>query len=58
VALACIARCEAMGYARFNAALGESQAMIGEWVDGKAIVRWLNALPQAANSGDIYAIAA
>jgi len=58
VALACIARCEAMGYARFNAALGESQAMVGEWVDGKAIVHWLNALPQAANSGDIYAIAA
>src|SRR6188768_2421609 len=40
VALACIARCEAMGYARFNAALGESQAMVGEWVDGKAIVHW------------------
>jgi FkbM family methyltransferase len=57
-ALACIARCEAMGYARFNAALGESQAMIGEWVDGKAIARWLSALPQAANSGDIYAVAA
>src|SRR5690349_14504590 len=58
VALACIARCEAMGFARFNAALGESQTMIGEWVDGKAIARWLSALPQAANSGDIYAVAA
>jgi FkbM family methyltransferase len=58
VALACIAQCEAMGYLQFNAALGESQTMIGEWVDGKAIARWLSALPQAANSGDIYAIAA
>ena len=58
VARACIEQCEAMGYARFNAALGESQTMIGEWVDGKEIDRWLSALPQAANSGDIYAIAA
>jgi len=58
VALACIERCTAMGYARFNAALGESQTMIGEWVDGKEIARWLSALPQAANSGDIYAVAA
>jgi FkbM family methyltransferase len=58
VALACIERCTAMGYARFNAALGESQTMIGEWVDGREIARWLSALPQAANSGDIYAVAA
>lgn len=58
VALACIERCVAMGYSRFNAALGESQTMIGEWVDGKEIARWLSALPQAANSGDIYAAAA
>jgi FkbM family methyltransferase len=58
VALACIERCTAMGYARFNAALGESQTMIGEWVDGNEIARWLGALPQAANSGDIYAVAA
>lgn len=58
VALACIEQCVAMGYARFNAALGESQVMIGEWVDGREIARWLSALPQAANSGDIYAVAA
>src|SRR6185295_3924299 len=30
VALACIERCSAMGYTRFNAAVGESQALIGE----------------------------
>lgn len=58
VALACIDRCVAFGYARFNAALGESQAMIGEWVGAEQIGRWLIALPQAANSGDIYAAAA
>ncbi len=58
VALACIERCSAMGYARFNAALGESQTLIGEWIDAREIARWLIELPQAANSGDIYAVAA
>jgi FkbM family methyltransferase len=57
VALACIERCAAMGYTRFNAALGESQAMIGEWVGVNEIARWLSGLPQAENSGDIYAMA-
>jgi len=57
VALACIERCAAMGYARFNAAMGESQTMVGEWVGAQEISRWLSALPQAANSGDIYAAA-
>ena len=46
-----------MGYARFNAALGESQAMVGEWVGASEIARWLSALPHDANSGDIYAAA-
>ena len=55
VAVACIERCAALGYARFNAALGESQAMVGEWVGPNEMARWLGALPQAANSGDIYA---
>jgi len=56
VALACIARCEALGYTRFNAALGESQSFVNsEWVDGEHIACWLAGLPHAANSGDIYA---
>ncbi|CAN5217331.1 hypothetical protein BH11PSE4_BH11PSE4_18840 [soil metagenome] len=56
VALACIARCAALGYTRFNAALGESQALVNpDWIDGEQIARWLVALPHAANSGDIYA---
>ena len=57
VALACIERCSAMGYTRFNAALGESQALAGEWMDAKDVARWLIELPQSANSGDIYAVA-
>jgi FkbM family methyltransferase len=54
VARACVERCVALGYAQFNAALGESQ-QLGEWRSGKSIQTWLDALPHAANSGDIYA---
>ncbi|MBV9563645.1 MAG: FkbM family methyltransferase [Bradyrhizobium sp.] len=55
VALGCIARCSALGYAGFNAALGESQALSDDWMNAEAIARWLVELPQSANSGDIYA---
>ena len=56
VALACIERCIALGYIRFNAALGESQSLVSDrWLGGEEIARWLTALPHAANSGDIYA---
>ena len=56
VALACVERCGALGYARFNAALGESQTLVhADWIDGQAIARWLAQLPHEANSGDVYA---
>ncbi|MGB8398707.1 MAG: FkbM family methyltransferase [Bradyrhizobium sp.] len=56
VALACIERCIALGYVRFNAALGESQIFVNtDWVCGEEIASWLAGLPHAANSGDIYA---
>ena len=59
VALACIERCIALGYARFNAALGESQTFVNaDWVGGEEIARWLTGLPHVANSGDIYAAVA
>ncbi len=29
-----------------------------DWVGGDDIARWLRALPQEANSGDIYAVLA
>jgi FkbM family methyltransferase len=54
VAQICIERCAALGYARFNAALGESQEL-GEWRSATEIASWLAALPHEANSGDIYA---
>jgi len=53
VAVACIERCSALGYRRFSAALGESQAL-GEWGSAQAMAGWLATLPHAVNSGDIY----
>jgi hypothetical protein len=56
VALACVKRCVALGYARFNVALGESQTFVHpDWINGAAITGWLAALPAEANSGDVYA---
>jgi FkbM family methyltransferase len=56
VAAACLARCAALGYARFDAALGESQTLVhGRWLSAEAIAAWLAGLPDAANSGDVYA---
>jgi FkbM family methyltransferase len=54
IARACIERCMTLGYARFNAALGESQEL-GAWRSAAEMLRWLDELPHAANSGDIYA---
>jgi FkbM family methyltransferase len=56
IARACVERCRALGYARFNATLGESQTFEhSDWIDANAIARWLDKLPPAANSGDVYA---
>jgi FkbM family methyltransferase len=56
VAQACLARCAALGYANFNAVIGESQTFEHHgWTDKRAISRWLAELPLNANSGDIYA---
>jgi hypothetical protein len=56
VAAACLTRCAALGYARYNAMLGESHALLhGDGVGADAIAGWLQALPPEANSGDVYA---
>ncbi len=56
VALVCLERCAALGYARFNAAIGEEQIFaFAEWRSREEIAAWIRALPPAANSGDIYA---
>jgi FkbM family methyltransferase len=57
VAYACIERCTALGFVRFNAVLGESQTLVhGDWIDAGAMARWLADLPHSANSGDVYAL--
>jgi FkbM family methyltransferase len=56
VARRCIERCVALGFGRFNAAIGESQEL-GAWRPPAAMMRWLDELPHAANSGDVYALA-
>jgi FkbM family methyltransferase len=56
LAMTGVHRCAALGFRRFNAALGESQALAhAEWQDARGIADWLAGLPMAANSGDIYA---
>lgn len=56
VAQACLRRCAALGYGRYNAALGESQRLAhADWQSAQAIGAWLDALPMEANSGDVYA---
>lgn len=56
VALAALDRCAALGRYEFNAALGESQTLLFDsWLAAADLRSWLNGLPQAANSGDIYA---
>lgn len=56
VAQAALSRCAALGYTRFNAALGESQRFVhDDWQNAASISAWLASLPHEANSGDIYA---
>jgi FkbM family methyltransferase len=56
IALLALEHCVALGYARFEAALGESQQLVhGSWRSAAEIARWVEALPHKANSGDIYA---
>lgn len=56
VAQACLMRCQALGFIRYNAALGESQKLVHEdWQSAEAMSRWLALLPAEANSGDVYA---
>jgi FkbM family methyltransferase len=57
VAAACVERCAALGYRRFNAVLGECHSFVhGDWISAEALTAWLKALPHEANSGDVYAL--
>jgi FkbM family methyltransferase len=57
VAFACIDRLVALGDYRFDVALGESQTLeLGRWATADAMRRHIALLPDAANSGDVYAV--
>jgi FkbM family methyltransferase len=59
VASRCLERLAQLGPYRFDVALGETQARVfGTWVTGEAMASYLDALPHAANSGDVYAVLA
>jgi FkbM family methyltransferase len=56
VAQAALARCVALGFADFNACLGESMAFSHpRAIDAATMAAWLRDLPAEANSGDVYA---
>lgn len=58
VADRCMARLVALGYRRFNVALGESQQMnFTTEVSAEEMRRYIAGLPHTANSGDVYALA-
>lgn len=57
VARECLALLERLGAYRFDVALGESQRLeFGKPVNAATLAAWLDALPAAANSGDVYAV--
>jgi FkbM family methyltransferase len=54
--LAAIARLAALGRYEFNLSLGEDHALrFPSWLDPEAMRREIETLPQAANSGDVFA---
>lgn len=56
VALAALARCETLGFSKFNACLGETMQFAHPHpIDASAMRNWLLGLPAEANSGDVYA---
>ena len=57
VALQALDECERLGGYHYNAALGESGTLVHpRWLDADAIGAWIERLPDAANSGDVYAV--
>lgn len=49
-----LARARALGYRRFRLSLGESHVWTDDWTDGEGMRSAIAALPEAANSGDVY----
>ncbi len=59
VALQALEQCEQLGRYRYNAALGDSGSLLhNQWLGATEIGCWIEQLPEAANSGDVYAVRA
>lgn len=57
VALKCLDRLDALGFAGYDVALGESQSMtFNRWVSKAEMASHIESLPHDANSGDVYAV--
>lgn len=57
VALTALSTLAALGYEKFDAALGESHRLMhGTWQSAARMQEWIAGLPHAANSGDVYAL--
>ncbi|MEM7718497.1 MAG: FkbM family methyltransferase [Pseudomonadota bacterium] len=56
VAYKCLEHLQNLGRYEFNGSLGEEHRLqTNNWVDAKTIREWIDDLPEAANSGDVYA---
>jgi FkbM family methyltransferase len=55
--LAALDGAAALGYRRFRLSLGESHGFAAGWTDADGMRSTLRTLPEAANSGDVYAVA-
>ncbi len=51
-----LARAEALGYRHFRLSLGETHRFAAGWTDPTAMRQAIGELPDAANSGDVYAL--
>jgi hypothetical protein len=56
VALGALEQMAALGVYRFALSLGEGFDLPGEWVRAETMAERIAALPEAANSGDVYAV--
>lgn len=57
VALQALEECKRLGRYRYNAALGASASLVHvNWLSAEEIGCWIEGLPEAANSGDVYAV--
>jgi FkbM family methyltransferase len=54
--IAALDRAAALGYRHFRLSLGETHRFQAGWTDARGMRRMLEALPDPANSGDVYAV--